>query len=80
MHQQEYKRTPVQVTAISDDQDGQQEPVDCDVYLWIGDKGILEEQGWNLEDFVNGGKQKDWLQDRCEFFSVDDLDIHHNNN
>ncbi|CDH61076.1 predicted protein [Lichtheimia corymbifera JMRC:FSU:9682] len=74
----EYKRTPVQVAVILDDQDTQQELVDCDVYLWIGDKGILENHGWDLEDFVNGGKQKEWLQDRCEFFSVDDLDIHHN--
>ena len=66
----------MQVKTILDDQ--QEIQVDCDVYLWIGDKGILEDHGWNLDDFVNGGKQKEWLQDRCEFFSVDDLDIHHN--
>lgn len=57
--------------------DDQQELVNCDVYLWIGDKGILENHGWDIDSFINGGKQKEWLQDRCEFFSVDDLDIHH---
>lgn len=75
MHQQEYKRSPVQVMVTT--LDDQQELVDCDVYLWIGDKGILENHGWDIDSFINGGKQKEWLQDRCEFFSVDDLDIHH---
>ncbi|KAI8373076.1 uncharacterized protein BYT42DRAFT_579120 [Radiomyces spectabilis] len=67
----EYARCSVKATPLAGDV---KEAVDCAVYVWIGDKLHLELHDWQPEEFLKS-RLNDWLQRRCEFNMVDNLEI-----
>ncbi|KAG2201325.1 hypothetical protein INT47_001413 [Mucor saturninus] len=63
-----YQRIPVQVTS---DEDGT--TFDTNVYLYVGDMQLLTGTDWSFQQFLESGKEQKWLDDRCDFFDVDNF-------
>ncbi|KAI8077012.1 hypothetical protein BDF21DRAFT_421830 [Thamnidium elegans] len=59
-----YQRIMVQVTH-------DQEVIDTEAYLYIGDQALLTGQEWDFDQFLTSGKEQKWLDDRCDFYEVD---------
>lgn len=49
--------------------------IDTEVYIWIGDRDSLLGKEWSFDYFVSSGKEQKWLNERCEFYNVDNLHI-----
>lgn len=67
---QDYKRVSTQVSTIDD-----KTSIDTEVYIWIGNRDSLLGKEWSFDYFVSSGKEQKWLDERCEFYNVDNLHI-----
>ncbi|KAF7732059.1 hypothetical protein EC973_007164 [Apophysomyces ossiformis] len=63
---EDYARIPVQVVTLD------HEEVDCEVYIWVGEREQLEDRDWKYEDFVQRHLPL-LLLDSTTFQDVDNL-------
>ncbi|KAL9542756.1 hypothetical protein MBANPS3_008444 [Mucor bainieri] len=64
---EDYERLPTKVLSNN------HTLIDTEVYIWIGDKGLLSKEEWSFDYFITSGKEQKWLDERCEFYDVDKL-------